>query len=65
MQVDALAPRLLLAKLADRLEERQALDVAHRAAHLAQHEVIVLVAVGDEFLMASVTCGITCTVAPR
>jgi hypothetical protein len=50
MQIDALAPRLLLAKLADRLEERQPLDVAHRAAHLAQHEVILLVAVGDEGL---------------
>src|SRR3546814_15694502 len=31
----------LVAELTDRLEERQALDVAHRAANLAQDEVLV------------------------
>ena len=42
--------RQLVAELADRLEEGQALDVADRAADLAQHEVDVLVAGGDEGL---------------
>src|SRR5215210_3144583 len=40
----------LVAELADRLEERQALDVADRAADLHQHEVAVLIAVADEVL---------------
>ena len=40
----------LVAELADRLEERQAFDVADRAADLAQHEVDVLVVGGDEVL---------------
>ena len=44
------AARQLVAELADRLEEGQALDVADRAADLAQHEVDVLVAGGDEGL---------------
>ena len=30
-----------VAQLADRFEERQALDVADRAADLAQHEILV------------------------
>ena len=42
--------RQVVAELADRLEERQALDVADRAADLAQHEVEALVAVADEVL---------------
>ena len=42
--------RQLVAELADRLEERQALDVADRAADLHQHEVVALVAVADEVL---------------
>ena len=42
--------RQLVAELADRLEERQALDVADGAADLHQHEVEVLVAVADELL---------------
>ena len=42
--------RQFVAELADRLEERQALDVADRAADLAQHEVEVVVAVADEIL---------------
>ena len=37
----ALAPELV-AELADRLEERQALDVADRAADLAEHEILVV-----------------------
>ncbi len=40
----------LLAELADRLEERQALDVAHRAADFAQHEIGVAMIGEDEFL---------------
>jgi hypothetical protein len=41
---DGLAARQVVAELADRLEERQALDVADRAADLDQHEVDALVA---------------------
>ena len=45
------APRgQIVAELADRLEERQALDVADRAADLDEHEVDALVAAGDELL---------------
>ena len=40
----------LVAELADRFEERQALDVADRAADLAQHEILVGKIGGDEFL---------------
>ncbi len=42
--------RQLVAELTDRLEEGQALDVAHGAADLAQHEIDALVAAGDEGL---------------
>ena len=42
--------RQLVAELADRLEEGQALDVADGAADLAQHEIDALVAGGDEVL---------------
>ena len=42
--------RQLVAELADRFEERQALDVADRAADLHQDEVAILVAVADEVL---------------
>ena len=45
-----MAARQLVAELADRLEERQALDVADRAADLAEHEVEAVVAVADEVL---------------
>ena len=38
------AARQLVAELADGLEERQALDVADRAADLHQHEVDAVVA---------------------
>src|SRR5262245_65577588 len=44
------AARQFVAKLADRLEERQALDIADRAADLAQHEVDPFVAGGDKGL---------------
>ena len=50
VDVDRVAARQLVAELADRLEERQALDVADRAADLAEHEVEALVAVEDERL---------------
>jgi len=42
-----LAARQVLAQLADRLEEGQALDVADRAADLDQHEVHILAVVGQ------------------
>ena len=42
--------RQLVAELADRLEERQAFDIADRAADLAQHEIDALIAGGDEGL---------------
>ena len=50
VDVDGVAARQLVAELADRLEERQALDVADRAADLAEHEVELVVAVADEVL---------------
>ena len=40
----------LVAELADRFEERQALDVADRAADLAQHEILVAEVGLDPFL---------------
>ena len=39
-----------VAELADRLEKRQAFDVADRAADLAQHEILVGEIGGDELL---------------
>jgi hypothetical protein len=53
------------AELPDRLEERQALDVADRAADLDDHEVEALGAARMRALISSVMCGMTCTVAPR
>src|SRR5262245_65775091 len=50
MDVDGVTARQLVAELADRLEERQALDVADGAADLAQHEIVALVALADEVL---------------
>ena len=50
MHEDDLAAGPLLAELADRLEERQALDVAHGAADLAEHEVDLIVTDADEVL---------------
>ena len=42
--------RQFVAELADRLQERQAFDVADRAADLAQHEVEAVIALEDEIL---------------
>ena len=66
MDVDRVAARQIVAELANRLEERQALDVADRAADLDQHEVEAVVA-GSRMnsLMALVTWGMTWMVAPR
>ena len=50
MDVDGLATRQVVAKLADRLEEGQAFDVADRAADLDQHEVVAVGVLKDEFL---------------
>ena len=50
MNVDGVIARQIVLDLADGLEERQALDVADRAADLAQHEVEVVIAVEDEIL---------------
>ncbi len=50
MDIDRVMARQLVAELADRLEERQALDVADGAADLAQHEIEAVVAVADEIL---------------
>ena len=45
-----MAARQFVAELADRLEERQALDIADRAADLAQDEIELLIALADEGL---------------
>ena len=50
MHVDRVVARQFVAELADRFEERQALDVADRAADLHQHEIDAVVAVADEVL---------------
>ncbi len=50
MDVDGVPARQLVAELADRLEERQALDVADRAADLDQDEIEAVIAVADEVL---------------
>src|SRR3984957_20408030 len=50
MNVDGMVARQVALDLADRLEERQALDVANGAADLAQHEVEIFIAVEDEIL---------------
>ena len=56
------------AELPHGLEEGQALDVADRAADLADHHVRSPSArsrAGCAALISSVMCGITCTVRPR
>ena len=50
MNVDRVFARQFVLELADRLEERQAFDVADGAADLDQHEIIFVVAGEDEFL---------------
>ncbi len=48
MHEAGVAARQFLAQLADGLEERQPLDVAHRAADLHQHEVHPLARIGQD-----------------
>ncbi len=48
MHQDRLATGPFVNKLPDRLEKRQALDIAHRAANLAQHEIHLLIANAQE-----------------
>ena len=56
----------VVAELTDRLEERQRLDVADRAADFDDHDVGLRRRAGaSRALISSVMCGITCTVAPR
>ena len=50
MDVDRMMARQIVAQLSDRLEERQALDIADRAADFAQHEIETLIALADEIL---------------
>src|SRR5258708_21240123 len=50
MDIAAMAVGQIVAELTDRLEERQAFDVADRAADLDQHEIAALVALEHEFL---------------
>ena len=50
VNVDRVLAWQFVAELADRFEERQALDVADRAADLHQHEIDAVVAVADEIL---------------
>src|SRR5260370_935297 len=50
VDVDRMAARQLVAELADRLEKRQPLDVADRAADLTQDEIEPLLALANEFL---------------
>src|SRR5207253_10354119 len=50
VNVERVPARQFVAELADRLEERQALDVAHGAADFYQDEVEALVALEDEVL---------------
>ena len=52
-----LVAALLVGELADRFEERQALDIADRAADLDQHEVRTVAVPNDRLLIASVTWG--------
>src|ERR1700722_19405500 len=50
MDEDHMPARQIVAELADRLEERQALDIADRPANFHQDEVDALVALEDEVL---------------
>ena len=50
MDIDRVMARQLVAQLADRLEKRQALDIADGAADLAQHEIEAVIALADEIL---------------
>src|SRR3979411_2043066 len=50
VDIDGMIARQIIAELADRLEERQALNVADRTADLAQDEIVAVVAFADEVL---------------
>lgn len=50
MHIDRVVARQVVAELANRLQERHRLDIADRAADLAQYEVIVVIAVQHEML---------------
>src|SRR5271154_5325046 len=50
MDIDRVAARHVITELADGFEIRQALNIAHRAADLAQHEIETLSSVPDEVL---------------
>ena len=50
MDIDRVMARQFVAELADRLEIRQALDVADGAADLAEHEIEAVIALADEVL---------------
>ena len=66
VDVDRVVAPELEAELADRLEERQRLDVADRAADLDDHHVDALRRRGCiASLISSVMCGMTWTVLPR
>ena len=69
MDVEAVLLADVERELADGFQERQAFDVAHRAADLGDHDVDVPVAssasLAITLLISLVMCGITCTVLPR
>ncbi len=50
VDIDRVVAGKVVAELADRLEERQALDVADGAADLAEHEIVAVIALADEVL---------------
>src|ERR1700730_13113389 len=50
MNVDRVVAGKIVLDLADRLEERQPLDIANGAADLAQHEVELVIAVENKIL---------------
>src|SRR5215475_10540791 len=50
MDVQRMPTRQIVAQLPDRLEKRQAFDIADRAADLAQNEIKAFVAFPDEIL---------------
>src|SRR5215813_6643494 len=50
MDVQRVPTRQIVAQLPDRLEKRQAFDIADRAADLAQNEIKAFVAFPDEIL---------------
>ena len=66
MDEDRVLATDVVAELSNRLEERQRLDVADRAADLDDHDVGLRRRGGGwRALISSVMCGMTCTVAPR